>query len=321
MNAAVARQYSEPFDRDPSEPRVCFDLELSSCGATASCCTPGVRDLKVRYKQAALGVAWAIIQPLFAVLIFTVIFGIFARMPSDGMPYPVFAFAAVLPWTYFAEALRRGGDRPGDRLRTGAQDLLPAADHSARGRDRAAGRSSPSASIVMLGLMMAWYGIAPTLESCWSCRLVADRHAAGAGGGPVARADQRALPRRHAHAAVPAAGLDVRLADRLSTQHGAREVAALYSLNPMVGVIEGFRWALLGKGQPGFRRASASAWLSSLVALVGGCVYFQKIGTRRSRTSYEQRHRHPGRAASASATSAAPPATDTTRSASCWSPA
>src|SRR5262245_43160625 len=66
------------------------------------------REVKIRYKQAALGVAWAVVQPLFTVLIFTTIFGIFARFPSDGLPYPVFALAAVLPWTYFAEALRRG---------------------------------------------------------------------------------------------------------------------------------------------------------------------------------------------------------------------
>src|SRR5262245_61707826 len=66
------------------------------------------REVKIRYKQAALGIAWAVVQPLFTVLIFTAIFGIFARFPSDGLPYPVFALAAVLPWTYFAEALRRG---------------------------------------------------------------------------------------------------------------------------------------------------------------------------------------------------------------------
>jgi len=65
------------------------------------------RDLKVRYSQAALGAAWAIIQPLVAVAIFTVIFGVFAKLPSDGIPYPVFAFAAMLPWTLFSEATRR----------------------------------------------------------------------------------------------------------------------------------------------------------------------------------------------------------------------
>ncbi len=75
-----------------------------------SCCTFLVwRDVKVRYKQAAIGVAWVALQPLLTMLIFTVIFGQFAKMPSDNLPYPLFAFAALLPWTYFAQAIGRGG--------------------------------------------------------------------------------------------------------------------------------------------------------------------------------------------------------------------
>ena len=93
-----------------------------------------MRDLKVRYRQAALGVAWAIIQPVFAVLIFTLVFGHFAKMPSDGIPYAVFAFAAVLPWTYFAEgsAPRQHGPRRGRRA--DPQGLFPAPHHPARER-------------------------------------------------------------------------------------------------------------------------------------------------------------------------------------------
>ena len=72
------------------------------------------RELKIRYKQAAIGVGWAVLQPVIAVLIFTAIFGYFARIPSDGVPYAVFAFTAILPWTYFSEAFRRGGTgKPG----------------------------------------------------------------------------------------------------------------------------------------------------------------------------------------------------------------
>src|SRR3954467_9332567 len=67
------------------------------------------RDLKVRYRQAVLGVTWVIIQPLIAVLIFTAIFGLFARIPTDGVPYPIFAYSALLPWSYFSEAMRRSG--------------------------------------------------------------------------------------------------------------------------------------------------------------------------------------------------------------------
>ena len=66
-----------------------------------------MRDIRIRYKQAALGVAWAIVQPTLAALIFAVIFGHFAGMPSDGVPFAVFAFVALVPWTYFAESVRR----------------------------------------------------------------------------------------------------------------------------------------------------------------------------------------------------------------------
>src|SRR5580704_7254957 len=68
------------------------------------------RDIKVRYRQAALGVAWAVIQPLFTMLIFTLFFGRLARMPSDGIPYPIFAYCALVPWTYFSGVLGLAGN-------------------------------------------------------------------------------------------------------------------------------------------------------------------------------------------------------------------
>src|SRR6266446_9448673 len=67
------------------------------------------RDVKVRYKQTAIGIAWVLLQPLLTMIIFTVIFGLFAKLPSEGLPYPVFVYVAVLPWTYFAEATTRSG--------------------------------------------------------------------------------------------------------------------------------------------------------------------------------------------------------------------
>src|SRR6187399_672835 len=97
----VATQFDTPAARSveirPS--RGLLDLELSTVWRYRELLHILVlRDLKVRYRQAALGVAWAIIQPLFAVMIFTVIFGLFAKLPSDGIPYPVFAYSAMLPW-------------------------------------------------------------------------------------------------------------------------------------------------------------------------------------------------------------------------------
>ena len=94
------------FEIQPS--RGLFDLDLGALWRYRDLLhNLVIRDLKVLYRQAAFGAAWAVLQPVFAVTIFTIVFGNYAKMPSDGAPYAVFAFAAVLPWTYFSEALRR----------------------------------------------------------------------------------------------------------------------------------------------------------------------------------------------------------------------
>ena len=96
------------------------------------------RDVKVRYKQTVLGVAWAILQPVLTMVVFSVFFGRLAKMPSDGVPYPIFAFAALLPWQLFAFALDRVVQQPGRQPEPDHQGLLPAADRAAgRGARRA----------------------------------------------------------------------------------------------------------------------------------------------------------------------------------------
>ena len=89
------------------------------------------RDVKIRYKQALIGAGWAIIQPLTTMLIFTVVFGYFAKIPSDGVPYPLFAYAGLLPWTYFAEATRRGATASSTDAESDSQGLLSPPDHPA----------------------------------------------------------------------------------------------------------------------------------------------------------------------------------------------
>lgn len=232
------------------------------------------REVKIRYKQAALGVAWAVVQPLFTVLIFTTIFGIFARFPSDGLPYPVFALAAVLPWTYFAEALRRG-----------ATGLVSDADlvrkiFFPRLIIPIAGVTSPLVdflfgTLILVGVMF-WYGIAPgwtiLLVPIWLLITLSLALAIGLWLGPI----------------------NVRYRDVMHTLPFVTQVwmfatpivyplsmipakwQPLYSLNPMVGIIEGFRWSLLGTGQPHLQSIAISLTVIAL-ALVGGTVYFRKM--------------------------------------------
>lgn len=232
------------------------------------------REVKIRYKQAALGIAWAILQPLFAVLIFTVIFGMFARFPSQGLPYSVFALAAVLPWTYFAEALRRSATG----LITDAE--LVKKIHFPRLIIPLAGATSPILDFVfgllVLACVMAWHGIAPG----WSLLTL-----------PIWAAITTALALSIGLWLAP---INVRYRDVMHTLPFVIQVwmfatpivypltmipekwRALYSLNPMVGIIEGFRWALLGTGRPDLLAVGISL-VVILIALFGGIVYFRKM--------------------------------------------
>lgn len=232
------------------------------------------REIKIRYKQAAIGIGWAILQPVIAMLIFTAIFGYFARIPSDGVPYAVFAFTAILPWTYFSEAFRRGG--------TGLVDdadlirkiyfprlIIPLAMVVAPLVDFLL-------SFVVLLVLLAWYGIMPTANIVFLPFFLL-----------VAMVLALAV-------ALWLGPINVRFRDIKHTLPFLIQIwmyaspvvyplsmvperwKLLYSLNPMVGVIEGFRWALLGKENPDFLAMSVSLFLIVLV-LLGGIVYFKKM--------------------------------------------
>jgi lipopolysaccharide transport system permease protein len=232
------------------------------------------RELKIRYKQAAIGVGWAVLQPVLAVLIFAVIFGHFAKMPTGGTPYVIFAFTAVLPWTYFSEAFRRsaGGlvsDADLVRKIYFPRLIVPLAQVTAPLADFAAG-------FVVLLVLFAAFHLAPTpaivLLPLFLLVALALALAIALWLGPISvrfRDTIHALPfllqiwMYASPVAYPASIVPERW--RL-----------LYSLNPMVGVIEGFRWALLGSSQPDFR-AMAVSGAFIIVALAGGVVYFRKM--------------------------------------------
>jgi lipopolysaccharide transport system permease protein len=232
------------------------------------------RDVKVRYKQSFIGAGWAIIQPVMTMAIFTVVFGNFAKIPSDGVPYAVFAYTALLPWTYFSSALSRSGTGlvSNANLITKVyfpRLIIPLASVIAPAVDFL------FAFLVLLGLM-AWFGIAPT----WGIL---------------------ALPLFFLLAMITALAIGLWLSP-LNARY--RDVGhtipfltqfwmfaspvvypvslipeswrLIYSLNPMVGVIEGFRWALLGKENPDFAPMLVSVAVV-LVLLAGGIVFFKRM--------------------------------------------
>jgi lipopolysaccharide transport system permease protein len=233
-----------------------------------------MRDIQILYKQAMLGAAWAIIQPVLAVTIFAVVFGHFAKMPSNGAPYPLFAFAAILPWTYFAEAVRRGAtgivnDAELVRKVYFPRLLMPLAGVLAPLLDFAL------AFLVLLGLML-WYGIAPG----WEIVLVLPL---------ILLAGLLALA-----IGLWLAPVNVRFRDVKYTVPFLLQIWMyaspivyplslvpekwkwLYSLNPMVGIIEGFRWAIIPGGSLEVRAiAISTVFIAAL--LLSGLIFFRHM--------------------------------------------
>jgi lipopolysaccharide transport system permease protein len=275
MNAAVQKALSTGAERDVviRPTKGLFDLEMGNVWRYRELLhTLMMRDIQVLYKQAALGAAWAIIQPVFAVVVFTVVFGNFAKMPSDGIPYPIFAFAAVLPWTYFAEATRRAS--------TGLVDdadlvrkvyfprlIIPLAKVSAPMLDFAI-------AFCVLLIMMAFYGVMPSVKllAIIPLVLVAGTLALAIGLwlGPI---NVRFRDVKHTVPFMLQIGMYASPIVYPLSQVPA-EWKALYSLNPMVGVIEGFRWAVFDRGSPDLV-ALGVGLLVVLALLLGGLVWFK----------------------------------------------
>ncbi len=232
------------------------------------------RDIKVRYKQTALGAAWAIIQPLFTMLVFSLFFGRLAKVPSDGIPYPLFAYAALLPWNFFANGLAQSSDSL-----VGNANLIRKVYFPRLIVPLSAVFSGVVdfgvAFSVMLGLM-AHYRRAPAVNVLWLPPL-------------LLLALVTALAVGLWLSALNVQYRDVKYAIPFLTQFWmfATPIAypssllgqpwrTIYGLNPMAGVVEGFRWALLGtKTAPGPMIAVSAA--AAVALLIGGAFYFRRM--------------------------------------------
>jgi homopolymeric O-antigen transport system permease protein len=233
------------------------------------------RDIKVRYKQTLLGALWAVIQPVMTMLVFTFIFGSVAKVPTDGIPYPIFSYTALLPWGLFVTALNQAS-----RSLTSNHNMitkvyfprlvLPMASVLAGLVDFAI------AFVIMLGMM--WYfHVTPTISVLWTLPLF------------LLLAIITALGVALWLSAINVKYRDVNYALPFLTQfwlfitpvaYSANVISEkwqlLYSLNPMAGVVNGFRWALLGAGNG----PDAALWVSvsiSLLVLVSGLFYFRNM--------------------------------------------
>jgi lipopolysaccharide transport system permease protein len=230
------------------------------------------RSIKVRYAQSAIGIGWAVIQPVFSMLIFTVVFGKFAGIDSDGVPYAIFSFAALVPWTYFSNALNESADSLVSNANMISKVyfprlILPMAAVGSKLLDFAI------ASIILAG-MMVWYGVVPTVGVLMLPFLVLLMMVTAAGMGMWFTA--LAIQYRDVKHAMSFVVQSLLYAAPVvySVSMIPEEYRPYYAIYPMVGVIEGFRSALLGT-QPMPWLMLAVSTTSALVIALSGCLYFR----------------------------------------------
>ena len=230
------------------------------------------RDIKVRYKQTVLGAAWAIIQPFFTMVVFSLFFGRLAKIPSDGIPYPIFSFAALVPWTFFTYGVSQSANSL-----VYSADLITKVYFPRLAMPIAAVLSGTVdfilAFLILMGMML-YFGMAPTVNVVWLPLLLLLALVTSLGAGLWL-------------SALNVQFRDVRYIVPFLTQFWlfATPIAypssllsepwrTLYGINPMVGVVEGFRWTLLGTDTVPGPIIIVSA-LAALVLLVSGAYYFR----------------------------------------------
>jgi len=232
------------------------------------------RDIKVRYKQTILGASWAILQPLFTMVIFSVFFGRLAKMPSDGIPYPIFSYAALVPWQFFANGMSQSSNSlvasanlikkvyfprlvvPVSAVLSGGVDFL-------------------IAFLVLLGMML-FYDITPTWAVLWLPLLLLLALVTSIGVGLWLTAMN--VQFRDVRYAVPFLVQAWMFATPIAYPSSLLEEPwrTLYGINPMVGVVEGFRWALLGTDTAPGPIVGVSV-LVAVALLISGLFYFRRM--------------------------------------------
>ena len=235
--------------------------------------TFAMRDIKVRYKQTALGAAWAVIQPFMMMVVFTIFFGKLAKIHSEGIPYPLFSYAALLPWTLFSEGITRSTNS----MITNASIMTKV--YFPRLVMPISGILSPlidfMIAFVILIAMMLYYGFVPTINIIWLpvFILLALMTSLGVGLWLSAfnvqyRDFQYTLPFliQLWLFASPVVYPSTLLPESYRW---------IYGLNPMAGVIEGFRWALLGTNPPS--TMIAFSFMIVMVILISGAYYFKRM--------------------------------------------
>jgi lipopolysaccharide transport system permease protein len=236
------------------------------------------RDILVRYKQTVIGIGWALIRPLLTTLVFVIVFGKLAKLPSDGVPYPILVFAALLPWQFFANAFAEAGNSLISNANMISKVYFP--------------RLVVPASAVIVGLvdflisgvllvgLMLWYGVMPDWRIVTLPLFLAVAVVASMGAGLwIAALNVQYRDFRYIIPFVVQFGLYVSPVG-FSSAIVPEQWRLLYSLNPMVGVIDGFRWAILGAENRLYWPGMALSMVLVLMIAITGVLYFRKMEKR-----------------------------------------
>ena len=233
-----------------------------------------LRDVKVRYKQTALGVAWAVIQPVMTMVVFSVFFGKLAKLTSDGLPYPIFAFAALVPWTLFANGLTQGTNSL-----VGSSNLIKKVYFPRLVIPLATVLAGVVDFVIAFGVLlvlMLIYGVAPTVNALWLPAFLLLTLVSSLGVSLWLSALN--VEYRDVKYVIPFLTQIWMFATPIAYSSSllSEPWRTVYGLNPMVGVVEGFRWALLGTDtQPGFMILVSS--VASMLILISGAFYFRRM--------------------------------------------
>lgn len=232
------------------------------------------RDIKVRYKQTALGVAWAIVQPLMTMVLFSLFFGRLAKMPSDGVPYPLFVFTALVPWMFFSNGITQSSGSLVENASLLKKVYFPRL--AVPIASIIAGVVDFFCSFVVLIMLMLYYGVVPSLSILTLPLFLGLACTASLGIGLWLSALN--VQFRDVRYVIPFLTQLWLFATPIAYPSSllSEPLRSLYGLNPMVGVVEGFRWALLGT-ETSFGPMLLVSSLASMVVLITGAFYFRRM--------------------------------------------
>lgn len=236
------------------------------------------RDILLRYKQTLVGVAWSVIRPLLTLVAFTVVFGMLAKMPSNGVPYPIMVFSALLPWQFFSSSLLESSNSLVNNANLLSKVYFPRLIVPAG--SIIVGLVDFVISLVILFCLMAWYRFVPDIKIFLLPFFLFLAFLTSFGAGLWFSALN--VKYRDFRFVVPFLvqfGLYISPVG-FSSSIIPEKWRVLYFLNPMVGVIDGFRWVILGDAFPVYWPGLCSSAVLALLIFIGGLLYFRSVERR-----------------------------------------